>query len=171
MDEASISHTLEVPWLQVEPLVLGPVPTGQDTPHCYVCVGDPNPSGLRIDVYAHRDHYCFREDAVLIGGMLFIGVGHRLFAIQISTHSVLAHDLDCYFGYLHRLSDSVLVATGCSLYRFALDGSLGWVATNLAVDGLLVRHVRDDIVVLDAEQDPPGQWEHVCVSLHTGLVI
>lgn len=164
---ASLSYTLDEHWLRVPALVLGPVPTGQGTPHCHVCV-DTGQDSFRIDVYADPDHYCFREEVKVVESTLFIGIGHQLITVGLTARTVCQHALDCYFGYLYEIPDGVLAASGCSLYRVGLDGSLRWASANLAVDGLLVREVHNGLIVGDAENDPPGGWEPFCVSLESG---
>lgn len=150
-------------------MVAGPVPTGQGTPRLYVCI-EAGRERLRVDVYADPDEYCFRDDAALVGGTLFVGAGHRVITVDLSTREVRRRLLDGYFGYLYPLPDGVLVASGGSLYRIGLDGSLRWAALGIAVDGLLVHEIRDGLVLGDAEQDPPGGWEPFRVSIESGEV-
>lgn len=130
----------------MSPMVLGPAPVGQGTPRCHVCV-ETGHERLRVDVYVDRDDYCFRDEAMIDGGTLFAGVGHRVIVIDLATRNVCQHVLDGYFGYFTRLSDGVLAASGCSLYRIGLDGAQRWAATGLAVDGLLVHEVREGLVI------------------------
>lgn len=162
-----LTYTLDERWLREPALILRRVPSGHESPRCYVCV-DAGRHRLRVDVYADSDHYCFRDEALVVGDTLFIGVGQKVAGVRMTSGEVFQRDLDCYFGYLYPLADGALVASGCSLYRLALDGTMRWSARDLAVDGLLVRDVRDGVIVVDAEQDPPGGWEELRVSLESG---
>ncbi len=165
---AELSRTIAGNWLREVPLICGPIPAGRGTPHCFVCVSSNSAPVLRVDVHADQSAYCFREEILLIGETLFIGVGRSVFVIDVGRRHVNQCVLDCYFGYFHTLGDGVLVCTGASVYRMAIDGSIAWIAKDLGVDGVVIREVRDGTIFGDAECDPPDGWRPFAISLDTG---
>ena len=82
------------------------------------------------------------------------------------ANQVHAHALDGYFGSLRGLSTRLLVADVRRLVCFDAEASLLW-AVDLGVDGVIF-DVKGEIVVGEAEIDPPGGWVPFRVALQTG---
>ena len=55
--------------------------------------------------------------------------------------------------------------------RLGADGAALWRRDDLAIDGVIVGSVGDDIIKLDAEMDPPDGWIERTVRLSTGETI
>ncbi|MEZ4301475.1 MAG: dual specificity protein phosphatase family protein [Polyangiaceae bacterium] len=163
----SIFRTLEEPWRSVTPVIAGRKSASGKEPHCHIGTHHRG-ARVRVEVHVDPDEHCFREQAMLVGGALFIGAGSGLIFVDLATREVQYLHLDSYFGHLYRLDDGVLAASGRSLHRVGMDGRAQWTAADIACDGVLVHEIRDGVIHGEAEMDPPGGWQPFRLSLDSG---
>jgi hypothetical protein len=66
--------------------------------------------------------------------------------------------LRSYFVSLHRAADALYVASGEDVTRVDADGAVRWTSPQIAVDGVRIELLTDDLVSGEADEDPPGGW-------------
>jgi hypothetical protein len=132
---------IDAPWIDLEPLTLGPVPSGRGTPEAYVTVTSKDGPVLRVDLYASADQtYAFQE-AHIWSHFLVIGWGHFLYLVELGTRDVTSLNLGTYFGQAYPSETFLLVASAERLFQIAPDGSLTWRSDCLGMDGIIVEGV------------------------------
>jgi hypothetical protein len=138
------------------------------TPDRFVRIWDDSRALLRVDLYASNDEAYAFEDAIVWHERVFLGFGHRVYAID--PRKALASEvfLAAYFCQFYPGEDYLLVASGDSLFRLAPDGEIRWVAADLGIDGLVVTSVENGLIRGEGEWDPPGGWKPFLLKIDSG---
>lgn len=165
---AMFVSTLDTAWREIEPVRLGPVPTGDGTPDRFVTVEASDGSQLRLDLYQASEETCCFEEICFWLEFVVIGWGHHIHLVDLQTKTVATIDLGGYFGSLHPVEQCLLVASDQCLFRIEPDGSVLWRSESLGIDGVTVSVVTEDVVRGSGEWEPPGGWRPYQVSLATG---
>lgn len=169
MYELRFRNVVDPPWLR-----LSAVAVGSEREVCrdaarYVTVGTDEVPLVRIDLFAPSEAqaYVF-EEALIWDGCVVIGWGERVHFVDLTTRLATIAPLDCYFGHLYVAGESLLAASGQSLFCFRPGRVLAWQSEWLGVDGVLVNSVDQGIISGEGEWDPPGGWRPFSVRLEDG---
>jgi uncharacterized protein (TIGR02996 family) len=165
---ATFHRVLDAPWSGLPPLRLGAVPPGLGTPDRYVLVEPDAGPPLRLDLYAGPAECHAFEEALVWGGLLAVGFGHRVHLVRLEDRSACSLDLGGYFGHLYAGEGYLLAASAERLVRIRADGALLWSSGPLGLDGVVVNSVEGGVVEGEGEWDPPGGWRPFRLRLDTG---
>jgi len=167
MLSASTSKSIEDPWINMEPVPVGVVPTGRGTPDLFVTVERAGQPVLRIDVYAESFTGPFCE-AIIWKTFIVIGWNDAVHFVDISSHR--AHSIPCdgYFGSFHPLDDSLLIADAVHIIRVDDRGQQVWKSEHVGIDGVVIDRVEEGLILGDGEWDPPGGWKPFRLLLESG---
>jgi hypothetical protein len=167
---AVIRDSIDPPWTSMAPVQLGPVPAHQPTADAFVTVERDGRPVMRIDVYrADLDSSPFRQ-AVVWRGFVVVGFGESVHFVPLSGELPRTVPLEGYFGALYPRQDYLLVASQYRLFCFDTDGRLRWTSAELGIDGVVVKQVKGDLVIVgEGEWDPPGGWKPFAVDARTGM--
>jgi hypothetical protein len=102
---------------------------------------------------------------------VFVGFGYRVYVIDPKKQSASEVYLGREFLDFYTNQDYLLVASADSLLRLALDCTILWRASNLAIDGVVVNSVENGLIQGEGEWDPPGGWKPFTVRLDSGALI
>ena len=153
----------------MQPVRLGKVPSGLGTADLFVTISDNDRPLLRVDLYGDSSSETFAfQDALVWRDHVFVGYGHRVYAIDPKKQSGSEILLGSYFGAFYATQDYLLVASGESLLRFSPDGRVLWRAPDLGLDGVVVRCVENGTIRGEGEWDPPGGWKPFALQLDSG---
>ena len=152
-------RTIVPPWTEVPALPLGAVPSGRGTPDLYALVSRASAPEYRLDLYAALGEQAYvYQQALFAESVLLVGFGEAVFVVPWPPGEPRAVRLRSYFVSLHRAADAIYVASGEDVTRLDLDGNVLWTSSQLAVGGVRIELITDDIVTGEAEHDPPGDW-------------
>jgi hypothetical protein len=164
----TISEVIGSEWLELVPLRVGPVSSGQGTPDSYVTLADGDRPVLRVDVYAYGpDSFAF-QDAIVWHDNLVIGFGSHVHVVALADRSTVTVSLGGYYGHLHPTPSYLLIASADRLFRMEPDRSVLWRTDTLAVDGVVVHDAGPPIIRGEAEQEPPRGWEPFTITATDG---
>ena len=99
----------------MEPIRLGPVPSGLGTPDQYITVEFDEEPLLRIDLYSEFDVPDYWQDLSIWRQYVVIAWGNRLYVVDVFSRNASAVDLDQYFERVYPADDYLLVATNMRL--------------------------------------------------------
>lgn len=163
--------TIDMPWLALEPIVVGDVPSRGGTPGSYVIVEDDEGSPVaRIDVHDDRASRAFQE-VIVWAGLVVIGFGGSVHLVSVRERTAKTTPLEGYFGHLYPLAEHLLVADASRLRCFDRSGSMLWCSDDLGIDGVIVSDVVDGTITGAGEWDPPGGWRPFVLRLSTGAPV
>jgi len=111
MIRAAFFATLGPPWMRIEPVRLGRVPTGHGTPDRFVAVQAGDSPLLRVDLYRSSEECFAFEEVCVWSGFVVIGWGHCIYLVEPRTRAVSALHLGSYFGHLYPAEQFLLVAS------------------------------------------------------------
>jgi hypothetical protein len=158
------------PWTTMSPLRLGKLPSGLGTADLFVTITDDDRPVLRVDLYAGESCAPFK-DAIAWGQRVFVGYGDVLYVLDPQKPSSSLILLGSYFGAFYAAEDYLLVASGGGLLRVSSRGEVMWRATELGVDGVLVKVIDDSLVKGEGEWEPPGGWRPFILRLDSGELV
>ena len=138
MPTVEFRSTLDAPWIDMEPLLLGAVPSGRGTPDAYVTVGLNASPVLRIDLYRSSEQSYTFNDALGWSRFAVICWGHAIYFVELDTKQVTTLELNSYFGHAYPSEKFLLVASADRLFQVNRDGDLVWRSEPLGVDGVVV---------------------------------
>lgn len=157
-------------WLGLQPIRIGDIAAGRESPAKYVLLEIDGQPTLRVDAYQSSGECFAFHDARLWHGLLVIGWGDCAYLIDIGTGAVIRHRLGSYFGHAYAHEEYLLVASGERLLRFNRDGTTRWTSDLLGIDGVIVLDVADGIISGEGEWDPPGDWRPFRICLDIGCL-
>lgn len=163
-----LRETIDAPWLAMEPVVVGDVPSGQGTPCIYVLVEDEGVPVLRIDVHERAPAPHPFAEAIAWAGFVVIGFGAYVHLVETGSRRAKSFPVSCYFGHLYPAEDHLLVADAEYLTCFEPSGAVRWRSERLGIDGVIVTSVEAGVIRVKGEWDPPGGWRPYRISLATG---
>ena len=142
----------------------------------------------RIALGSDRSYYIYRDDKpyVIIEVRLFecfsdtvffhdhfvIGNYYEgVYIINMLDLKVIHKDISGYFGYFEIIDDNLYVL-GCNNIT-AFDSCMNekWTSKDIAVDGVILKEIEGDSIVVSCEMDPPGGWVNKRISLSSGKQI
>jgi hypothetical protein len=97
-----------------------------------------------------------------------LGWGGSCHVIDPVTRDVRSIDFEIYFGHLYPLEEKLLVASESDMTCLNARRDILWRSGRLGIDGVVVDHVVDDLVVGKGQWDPPGGWQPFQLSLLSG---
>lgn len=166
-----LRETIDAPWLAMEPVLVGDLPSGMGTPSAYVLVEDDGVPVMRIDVHEREPANRYFEEAIAWAAFVVIGFGAFVHLVSLETRAASSVSLACYFGHLYPLDDRLLVADAHRLTCFDPRGSILWRSEMLGVDGVVVQSVENGVIKVKGEWDPPGGWRPYRLFLATGTSV
>jgi len=166
-----LRETIDAPWLSMEPVVVGDVPSGQGTPCVYVLVEDDGVPVMRIDVHDRGAGSSPFTEAIAWAGFVVIGFGGFVHLVSLGTRAASSFPMSCYFAHFYPLEDRLLVADAEYLTCIDPSGAIRWRSERLGIDGVVVTGVEGDVVRVKGEWDPPGGWRPYRIFLSTGASV
>jgi hypothetical protein len=170
MLRVSCQASIAPPWITMPPLRLGKLPSGLGTADLFVTVTDDDRPVLRVDLYAGESCAPFK-DAIAWGQRVFVGYGSVVYVIDPQKQSSSMIMLGSYFAAFYAAKDYLLVASGEGLLRLSSSGEVMWHASQLGIDGVLVKVIEDSLVKGEGEWDPPGGWRPFVLRLDSGELL
>jgi hypothetical protein len=167
MIKASLQNVVDDPWERFEPVRVGNVPIGLNTPAVYVLIENDGTPLLRIDLYGDEDCYAF-EDVIIWREFVVIGRGSRVYLVNYDTQKAITVDLDSYFGHFYSAEEWLITASGNRLLLVNPTGRVVWRTEELGLDGVIVDAIKGRVIQGQGEWDPPGGWRTFQVSLDSG---
>lgn len=111
-------------------------------------------------------------DAVIFNDYLYIGNYYNgLYIVNLKDFTVRNIEINGYFGYFHLLNDVLYVLGCCYIIKFDSFSNIIWKSEHIAVDGILFNEIRDNVIYIDCEMDPPGGWIKRTIDAITGKEI
>jgi len=167
-----LEKVIESPWVELNPIRVGQIPSGLGTPDLFVLVEVPGQNPLRIDVYGDGNEETFAfQDAILWHKWIVIGFGHKLHLISIENRISLTINLDSYFGHLYPNAEFLLAATAKHLHCLNIDGSVRWSSPEIGIDGVYVNHIETETIHGEGEWNSPGGWKPFKIRTRTGEAV
>ena len=160
---------IDHPWLNLDPIQIGRIPSGLGTPDAYFLVTKDSQPLFRVDYYGACQCYCF-EEVLIWKDWLAIGIGEQVFLINIKNQKILKLHCEMYFGSFFPEEDYLLVVDGQGIHRIDREGEEIWHNYDLAIDGVLIDRIENEVIYGEGEWDPPGGWKPFQVDLQTGEI-
>jgi len=154
------------PWIAMEGVQLGPFRAGERMPNLHGLVEQDGLPLMRLGLYERGSCSDFRDAVALWKRWLVIAYCDHLYMVSLRTNMVHDQPLEGYFGSLKGLADYLLIADARRLLCFDEQASLLW-SVDPGIDGV-VFDVLGEVVVGEAEIDPPGGWVPFRLSLQSG---
>lgn len=124
--------------------------------------------------YIHLEVEAFNSftDAVIFNDYLYIGNYYNgLYIVNLKDFTVRNIEISGYFGYFH-LFNNILYVLGCSyIITFDSFSNIIWKSDHIAVDGIVFKEIRNNVMFIDCEMDPPGGWIERTIDTITGKEI
>ena len=165
MYRVSFQGSIDEPWRLMDPIRVGPVPTGGAEPQ-YVTVERDGTPFARVDAYAAwRGPF---TELIVWQRFVVLGWDEVVHLIDPAIRETRGIPCDGYFGHLYALDDRLLIATASELICIDRGGEMAWRRANVGIDGVVVHRINDGIVIGAGEWDPPGGWRPFRLLLATG---
>jgi hypothetical protein len=164
-----LRRTLKAPWTDVPSVRVDPEDSHHNTPALYATVRRNGEPFVRADIFPSSDGpfteaHAWRE-------LVLLGRGDFAHVIDPAAGTVRNLKCDGYFGSMKLLENLALIATATSIICLDETGAILWTSDTLAVDGVIIKHIADDIIHGEAEHDPPGDWHPFRISLSNGTTL
>jgi hypothetical protein len=159
-------NTVGKPWTDLEPIRVGPVPTGCGTSGIYLTIERDGEPYARIDAWPlHGGPFV---ECIVWREYVVFGWGRSAHLINPLARDVRSIDSEIYFGHLYPLAEKLLVASESDLACLNAQRNVVWRSRRLGIDGVVVDHVAGDLIIGKGECDPPGGWQPFQLSLESG---
>ena len=156
--------TVEPPWTTLAPIALG-----EGGLKGHLLVEKDGAPCVRFELRKSTGAESWSgPEAVFWNGVFAIGFAERVYFVNPDGTRINRIALDEYFCGFHAGEDGLLVATGGRVLRLDERGGVVWRSGRLALDGVVIRTVRDGVVFGDGEWDPPGGWRPFALALSDG---
>jgi hypothetical protein len=166
MYRAEIHNTVDETWVALQPIRVGNVPKGADTPGVYVTVEQHGVPFARVDAWPMSAGPFTQTETWK--NFVVLGWNDCVHLIDPRTREVTTVKCDGYFGHLYSAGDHLLIADASRLVCINERGERVWESDRLGIDGVVVDAVLDRVIVGQGEWDPPGGWRPFRVSLESG---
>jgi hypothetical protein len=117
---------------------------------------------------SHRAETWFHSEAIYWNEQIVVGFAERVCCVRLVGTGIACIELNEYFSGFYPGGDWLLVVSGADITRLDAHGNTVWRSERLALDGVVIRAVRNDIITGDGEWDPPGGWRPFAISLTDG---
>ena len=170
------SQTIGENWIKLSPIRLGIVPINLPTPDDYLLLEKDGIAQLRIDIYIGQES-CVYKNALIWNTWLVVGIGEKVYFIDINDRHFEEYRLEAYFCALYTKNsfknlsstdDLLLIASATDLLRFDINAKIIWHVKNLGIDGVIVKDIYNSTVIGVGDWDPPCGWKKFKISLNTG---
>lgn len=166
MFRVELQNTVGDLWTNMEPIRVGPVPTGRGTPGVYLTIERDGEPFARVDAWPlHGGPFV---ECLVWREYVALGWGRSLHLIDPVARDARSIDFEIYFRHLYPLAEKLLVASESDLTCLDVQRDLVWRSGRLGIDGVVVDRVVDDLVIGKGEWDPPGDWQPFRLSSRTG---
>jgi hypothetical protein len=164
---ATFHCILDARWPGLPQRRLGTVPASLGTPDRYPLAEDYGQPLLRLDIYACGDECHAFEEAIVWGGLLAVGFGHRVHLVRLDDRSTSSINIGGYFGHLYAGEGYLLATSAERLFRVVADGAVLWSSGPVGLDGVVVNRVAGGVEG-EGEWNPPGGWRPFRLCLDSG---
>lgn len=156
--------------------------TRRSQPGVYASLIEDNAVHTSFEIYATEQDYFFQNQAIYWRDWWVLGCGCHVHFISAVGEKIKNYSLgDSGFAYflafcndteiMQALGDNfLLVTSGTGLSLFNDKAELRWQTNGLAVDGVVVKYIEDNIISGSVEIDPPGGWEEIKINVTDGSV-
>lgn len=120
---------------------------------------------LQVEVDSSMNPF---DQALIYGKYLCLGVGERVYFLDLEKAEYISIDVDCYFGYFYKHNQLLYITSASEVLVFDNDIHLLWKSEKLAIDGVVIKEFSEDCIYLSCEMDPPGGWIERKLDLRTG---
>lgn len=112
------------------------------------------------------------NDAVVFYEYLYIGnYTNGIYVVNLKDYSIRKIEVDGYFGYFH-INNDVLYILGCNnITAVVLFSNIIWKSKDIAVDGIVFQNIKDDVMYVECEMDPPDGWINRQINITTGKIV
>ena len=170
--DIALTTAIDLPWTEVSPIRLGPVPRSVGTPDLFALITLPGGERMRLDLYrAATSELYVRDEVIPWHNWIAVGFGYRVFLINSLDREVREIPIPLYFEAFRASNHYLLILAGEGLVRLDLSGSVVWSNDRLAIDGVEVDAIENGVIHGRGEWDPPGGWRPFRVQLETGQLI
>ncbi len=166
MYRAELHNTVDGPWIAMEPIRVGVVPTGASTPEVFVTVERDGMPFARIDAWPLWNKLF--TQALAWKHFIVLGMQEDVHLVDPLTREVSSIACDGYFAHAYPLNDQLLIADASRLVCINERGEQLWKSDTLGIDGVVVDDVREGVIVGQGEWDPPGGWKPFRLDLASG---
>jgi len=171
VNRADFRVVLDPPLTSMTPLIVGQPRPGIGTPATHVTVEHDGSPVLRVDLFESEPAAHAFQEVLEWGDFVVIGFGAHVHLVSATARTSVTFALNGYFGHLYSVEDRLLVADAERLRCFDKNGSLVWSSGVLGIDGVVVHTIREGIIEVEGEWDPPGGWRLFRVHLCSGQVL
>ncbi len=166
MYRAELHKTVDAPWAAMEPIRVGPVPTGAGTPGVYLTVERDGTPFTRVDAWplfgGPFTEFCAWKQFVVLGW------NDQVHIIDPFLREVRSIECDGYFGSVFPTNDSLLITSASRVICVNDHGTAVWNSGVVGIDGVVIDDVQDGIINGRGEWDPPGGWKPFRLSMESG---
>jgi hypothetical protein len=102
---------------------------------------------------------------------VLFGANDEFYALAVADGAVILHrKVPMYFGYfaINPFHDMLFVLAGQEVLAFNSHLQEIWSTQGLAVDGVVLKEIGENSLIVEAEMDPPGGWQRVIIDIKTG---
>ncbi len=166
MYNVELHHSIAAPWTELEPIRVGPVPSGFGTPGVFLTVSDQDKPVARIDVWPHRAGP-FTEFQVW-NNRIVLGWNDQVHLVDPRSKVVKSFECDGYFGHLFPFDGCLLIGDATHLICISNISEKLWKSEAVGIDGVIVDELQNGVITGRGEWDPPGGWRPFRLSLLNG---
>jgi hypothetical protein len=116
-----LALTIEEPWITMEPIYLGSVPSGRGTPDRYCLLEYDRRPLMRLDIFGQDMGFA---DIRTWNPWVVIGFADAVHFVSLDTNQQHSYSLHGYFGHLYSTEDTLLVASASDLLCFEKEATL-----------------------------------------------
>lgn len=132
--------------------------------------------------FGEASHVPFREELFWESTRtIIIGGGNVVYAFDVDGGELQTSIcVPSLFGHLAlitiptasgTLEEVLLIMGWTDVHVVDSDFKTRWVARDVAIDGIVFSEIRDNVIIVSAEIDPPGEWVEVALDVFTGVVL
>lgn len=166
MYRVELHNTVGEPWTAMQPIRVGRVPKGEGTPGIYVTVEQDGIPFARIDAWPISAGPFTQAETWK--RFVVLGWNDHVHLIDPRTREVVSIECRIYLGHIYPVDDLLLIADASGLVCLNERGERLWENASLGIDGVVVDHVHNGIIIGQGEWDPPGGWKQFRLSLASG---
>jgi hypothetical protein len=161
--------------LDLNKIILGPQPRTKPTANYFSILYKDGKPFKRFNLY-DQDYYDFNKLYYILNGWIVICFGNHIHWFNLKSHNIISYNLKnifshfWYFSEIHEYKNNILIATDEYLCKFDNNSNLIWVSESIAIDGININKIDNNIIECSCEMDPPGGWIEKSINLNTGKI-